>query len=123
MVKNIEAYPWSSYHEYIRKNSNPIIDTTFGLRYFRNLKEFQLYMKEANEDESGIEDESKSRYTDEDLRDYISAFVNINRLHEMDKRSRNEFIKQIKQKTKASNRQLSRVLGIGRAILDKIHLN
>ena len=123
MVKNIEKYPWSSYLDYIHEKSNSIIDTAFGLRYFRDMKEFELYMKESNEDERGIENESKSRYTDEDLRSYISTFVNINRLHEIDKKSRNELIKQIKQKTKASNRQLSRVLGIGRAILDKIHLN
>lgn len=60
------------------------------------------------------------KYTDEELFKKISALFDINKLELQDINSRNEMLTKIIKHTNASNRQLARVLGIGRNILDRI---
>jgi hypothetical protein len=62
----------------------------------------------------------KSKYTDEKLYQLINERLDISKLEVLDINSRNIEIKKIKYQTKASNRQLSRVLGIGREILSRV---
>jgi DNA-binding transcriptional regulator YiaG len=50
----------------------------------------------------------------------IQSISDINKLRLMNIQDRSKAIKEIRDKTEASNRQLSRVLNIGRGILDRI---
>ena len=70
---------------------------------------------ERNKDRC-LEYNEKKRYTDEEIKKLISSMINISNLKGMDIKSRNEIFKKIKNNTGASNRQLSRVTGIGRGI-------
>ena len=119
IVKNMKNYKWSSYNEYINNKKTAIIETGFALSYFKDFKEFTKYMEEKNVD-TCLEDEQKKRWIDEELREFISSFLDKSRLSELDIKSRDEILKNIKENTGASNRQLSRVINIGRGILDKI---
>ena len=56
---------------------------------------------------------------DDELVEYIDLIVNIDELHNLKKESWNEVIRTIKARTGAINRQLSRVFGIDRVILEK----
>ncbi|WP_091541557.1 transposase [Alkaliphilus peptidifermentans] len=118
MVQRLEDYKWSSYNEYI--NNNTLIDSTIGLSYFKGTNDFITYMKENNQDKC-LEYDPRKRYTDEGLKETISLLVDITNISNLDIKSRNEILKDIKNATGASNRQLSRVLKIGRGVLDKIY--
>lgn len=117
ITKNIKDYKWSSYMEYI-ENKIFLIEPELSLGYFKDLKSFIDFMEENNEDEC-MEFIEKKRWVDEELKDYISSFTNIETLNKISKNSRNKMIADIRSKTDASNRQLSKVLSIGREILNK----
>jgi putative transposase len=121
MVENIEDYRWSSYTEYINieKKNDMIIDPSFALSYFSDVESFMNYMGMKNEDQC-LEYDEKIRYTDEELMEIISSFTDISKLKSLDTKSRNEILKMIKANTKASNRQISRITGVGRGVLEKI---
>lgn len=117
MVKNLEDYKWSSYNAYFDTEIE-VVETTFALGFFRDNKNFETFMKQKNNDQC-LEYNPKVRYTDEDLKEFVSSFVDINTLNELDIGSRDEVLANIKEVTTSSNRQLSRVLSIGRGIIEK----
>ena len=118
IVKSIGDYKWSSYNYYF-KDKNELVDTAFPLSLFKDIKQFEIFMNERNEDKC-LDYNPPKRYTDRELKELISSIVEINSLQEMDLMTRNKVLKKIKETTGASNRQLARVLNIGRGILEKI---
>ena len=96
-----------------------LIDPSFALDFFKDIRQFEMFMKERNEDEC-LEYNLSKRYTNEELEKLISSFTIINNLSTLDIETRDKMLKNIKRLLGASNRQLSRVLNIGRGIFDKI---
>ena len=119
MVKSMREYKWSSYNDYFNNSNNKLIESTFVLGLFRDIKQFETFMNEYNEDKCLAYNPPK-RYTDKELQEIASSLVAINNLGTLDIEIRNKILKDIKESTGASNRQLSRVLNIGRGILDNI---
>ncbi len=119
MVDDIMHYKWSSYRDYLIHSDKKIIEPTLALEFFANLSSFKKFMDEKNNDKC-LEYKIRDRYTDDELKKIIISFTDIDELYTLDKKSRNIILKNIKEKTKASNRQLSRVLDIGRGILERI---
>ena len=119
IAKDVKVYKWSSYIEYIDNSKNLLVDADFALRFFPDIKAFEKYMGEKNDDQC-LEYDPKKRYTDEDLKKEIAVYEGIRNLYELDIRQRDEILKRIKYNTGASNRQLARVLNIGRGILERI---
>lgn len=117
IVEKMMQYKWSSYHEYFNKGI--IVDTDFIPTYFGSVNDFMKFMEEPNEDEC-LDYEPTKRWTNDELTKYINQIVDLNALHNADKKGRNEMLKMIKDKTMASNRQLSNVLGVGRGVLEKL---
>ena len=95
------------------------MDTDQVLNYFPCIDRFIDFTMTACED-SGLEYDVKKKYTDDELYKIISEKIDINKLNVVDIATRNVEIIKIRNLSKASNRQLSRVLGIGRGILDRI---
>jgi hypothetical protein len=60
-----------------------------------------------------------NRYTDDELQEVISNIVDFNDLSGIDLQARNLALRKIKGETGASIRQLERVIGIGRNIIQK----
>lgn len=118
MVKNIEDYKWSSFHAYFDKEKT-LVETKFALDFFGDSKNLMTFMKQNNNDQC-LEYNPKIRHTDEDLKEFIASFVNIKTLNELDIKARNKVLANIKEVTTSSNRQLSRVLNIGRGIIEKV---
>ncbi len=119
LVQDMKQYKWSSYHQYFLK-SDSIVDVKFILDCFQNIKEFELFMEEKNDDEC-LDYNPIKRWTDAELMEYINQILDVNEMRHTDKDARNEMLRTIKTKTGASNRQLSRVLGIGRGVLEKVN--
>ena len=118
MVNKISDYKWSSYREYFI-DKNRIIEPSLVLEYFQNRRIFEKYMMEQNDDDC-LEYEENIRYTDKELRKIVSSFTDISKLKELDKKERDEILKTLKDNIKVSNRQLAKVMGINRSIIDNI---
>ena len=72
-------------------------------------------------DDQCLEYEVQIKYTDEKLRlEILKIYREPEVIAGLPKEKRNRVIKKIKQTTGASNRQLSRVLGIGRGIIERL---
>lgn len=119
MVSDLSNYPWSSYFEYIDNDEMNIVNTSFALDHFSSDENFREFLMSDNNDVC-LEQKIKSIYTDEKLLEIISSISDVNKIHELDTINRNIEILKIRDKTSASNRQLSRVLNIGRWTLDRI---
>lgn len=117
MVKDLEDYKWSSFKAY-RDSDNILVETRFGLGFFEDTKHFEIFMKQLNNDLC-LEYNPRRRYTDEDLKEFVSSFVDIDSLSGLDIGSRDKVLAEIKEVTTSSNRQLERVLNIGRGIIEK----
>jgi len=121
IVKEMEEYQWSSYYEYLKAEQRQLLDPTFVLNFFPNTEAFVKFMKEENEDKC-LDDEQIKVYTDEDLKGLITTYLDadLRSIAESDKKRRNELLKNIKEMTGVSNRQLARVLDIGRGIIERV---
>ncbi len=121
LVKNIREYKWSSYNQYIDKTKEVLVDTKFGMNYFTNNKDsFIRYMNKKNNDEC-LDYINKVKKTDEEIRKEIQEKYEISSIKNMLKPERDKTIKEIKENSNTSNRQLSRALEIGRGIIEKIN--
>ena len=118
LADNLISYPYSSYLEYMNEDNEGLINKKFVLDMFSNNKTFENYMLIA-EEENCLDDNGKQLYSDDKLKELISSKIDIDKLSLLDIKNRNYMIKKIKDSTGASNRQLARVLNLGRRIIDK----
>lgn len=120
MTNSPAKYIWSSYNKYIDKlyGDNVKLDTNNILNYFHNKEKFEAYMTRPNTDEC-LEYDQKIKYTDDELKKHIRTKYDIGDIDNLTKSDRDNMIFQIKQETGTSIRQLSRVLGVGRGIVEK----
>ena len=119
IVKDIEEYLWSSYKEYINYYSNKDykIKADMISGYFNCQKAFEDYMRQENTDKC-IEYNENNKLTEVELKELMLEKVDINKLKTLSKKERNSIIKTIYTETEVSIRQLSKVLGLGKAIIE-----
>lgn len=121
MINKITDYPWSSYHNYLEyyKGNTGIVDTGMITGYFTSRKSFGDYMGKKNEDKC-LEYIENKRYTDIELEHKIKDYYKIQDIEQFkDSEELNHIILLIYKETGVSIRQLSRVLGIGKYIIEK----
>jgi REP element-mobilizing transposase RayT len=124
IAKNISDYRWSSIHEYIKKPA--ITDIDFALKIFSSDREkavelFEKFMDKQNDDQC-LDDIEKVRVPDSEIRTMLleQGFSNINQLLRLEKQKRNEIIKSLKSVEGVTIRQLSRITGIPKSVIDRI---
>jgi len=127
IVDKIDKYKWSSYSEYI-KEKNFMVDTEFVLsmlspEHNKSIKIFKEFMINANEDKCLDDEINKTRkqLSDEDVKKHIIELLkseNIQILQQMKKEERDKIIRKIKGEG-VSLRQLSRITGLGRGVIEK----
>jgi putative transposase len=123
LVKNTYEYKWSSYNEYLGK---PVmVDTESVMEFFSKDKEvaidlFEKYTNEPNEDKC-VDFDGKTGITDNEVREYLAGIglQNISDLQHQEKTKRNEFIRAAKSIDGVSIRQLSRITGISKSVIDR----
>jgi len=120
MVEKVEKYKWSSYKDYIfsYNNESTETDTEFIMGYFGAQEDFQDYMKKPNDDEF-LEYETNRNYTEEQLKNIVGSKMGPEDIAKLPKEERDRIIHDVYELTGASIRQLSRVTGIGRGIIQR----
>ena len=124
VVKDISAYKWSSYNEYIKETV--VINKDFVLGMFSNdkAKAIELFCKfnyQKNNDMC-LEDEDKIRVSDNEIKERLAKLdiANTNDIRQFEKGKRNELIRELKSIEGVTIRQLSRVTGISKSVINSI---
>ena len=125
LVTKIQAYKWSNYNEYLEKEK--VTDISFVLGMFsinteEAVKSFIEYMnKPASEVCLDISDKFKT--TDEDARIIIRKLCKVDsadELQRLEASERNKYIKILRDEYKLSIRQIERLTGISRGVVQRI---
>lgn len=119
MTASQVEYKWCSYQNYLDayKNIYGWIDTEMIQGYFKSSVDFEKFSCEENQDDC-LEIRTFVKCTDEDIRAFIKADTHYFKIMDLTKTERDECINQIYRETGGSIRQLSRVLGIGKRIIE-----
>ncbi len=126
LVKHIEEYKWSSFHEYVNQgdliNINFLLEMMSGERE-KKVQKFIEYTNDISEHEClDIDSESKPRIRDEEARVIIKTVCNLKNsidLQQLDCLTRNMYLRMLKQRYNLSIRQIERLTGINRGIILK----
>lgn len=125
LVKELTAYEWSSYNEYIGQKSF-VADTSFILNIFnpdpiKAVNAFRKFMEQQNQDRC-LEDETRKKpLTDEAVKTLIEEVAgsgDAGFLQMMEKKKRDVIIRKLRD-TGITIRQLARLTGLGRRIIEK----
>jgi REP element-mobilizing transposase RayT len=123
IVKDNSGYRWSSYSEYMG-NTN-IVDIDFALDMFSPdrgsaLTLFREFNSQHNNDMC-MENDEKVRISDTELRKRLIeiGIINLNELGQLEKCRRDELLKKLKSVNGVTIRQLSRITGISKSIIER----
>ncbi|RWZ51331.1 transposase [Halobacillus fulvus] len=125
IARDIYSNPWTSIHEYL--HSSTFIDTKEVLHHFTEIKEgdpvssFRTYMEEKVEDYDWNEP-SSYLMTDEEVIELIRdmGIPSVHSFHKMERDERNGILAQIKSIDRISIRQLSRITGVSKSVIDRV---
>jgi putative transposase len=124
LVKDNSNYKWSSYNEYIKEAV--VINKDFVLEMFSSDKKKAIEMfskfNYQNNIDICLEDEDKIRVSDIELRDKFAqlGITNANEFKQLEKRKRDDILKNLKSIEGVTIRQLSRVTGISKSVINRI---
>ncbi|HLS08525.1 transposase [Lentibacillus sp.] len=124
MVRDVSEYQWTSFHEYIRYPS--LVDTEFGLQLFSSdsqeaLQLFIDYMQTPNNDEF-LDNHPKIKTADQDVIRFLEekGIPSRSKMQQMAKGERDALILELKKLEGVTIRQLARVTGISKSVIDRI---
>ncbi|WP_414150957.1 hypothetical protein ACIZ62_18890 [Acetobacterium carbinolicum] len=116
----MEEYPWSSYDKVIQAyqiNSSKL-NIEIIKDYFPSSADFVRFSEEENQDDF-LEINQKTRWCNAQLTDMLRQNSEYQDLGEQSFEKRTQLIRQIQQETGGSIRQLSRVLGLGKMMVER----
>jgi putative transposase len=126
LVKHVEEYKWSSFHEYVNQASLVTINFLMAMisdDCENRRQKFIEFINDSNDHQClDIDDEVKQRITDEEARVIIKTVCNLKSgmdLQKLDCQTRNTYLRILKKKHKLSIRQIERLTGINRGIVFK----
>lgn len=124
ICKELLDCKWTSYEEYIKE---PIlVDTEFCLSLFspdrdRAIELFIEYMKQKNKESFPVfEDYIKLTDTEVLKKLYDMGIKNMSEFQKLEKSLRNKIIKELKMTKGISIRQISRITGISKGIIERL---
>ena len=122
LVQDASHYKWSSYIHYIEGSEQGLVSIDIRKSFFHSQDKFKEFMKMTS-DARCLDYEVNIKYTDQKLKiEILKIYKKPESIAFLPIQERDCVIKEIKQCTGASNRQISRVLGIGRGIVERIKL-
>jgi putative transposase len=123
LEKNVFESKWTSLNEYI--NEVEIVDIDKGLNLFSSdrkiaIKLFTKYMCETNDDQC-LDYKVKVKMPDSEVREflYTLGITNISTLQQMPKENRDTILVRLKELTGVTVRQISRVTGISKSVIQR----
>jgi len=121
LVREPEAYRWSSIHAYTggKEHLQGLTETEFILNIFHEnrikaIQAFWNFMKQENKD-ACLDEELKAKKTDGEVKAEIEALMDgksIGMFHGMEREKRNAILKTIKASEGVTMRQIARVTGL-----------
>jgi len=118
-----EGYKWTSYHEYMGKQN--ITDTEFILGLFAKEEEtarieFEKYMHQKNEDIC-LDYEERHKILDDEIVKLIEEKYGVKKgfFHNLERQEKDIIIKNLKATNGVTIRQLARVLGVSKYVVEK----
>jgi len=120
IVSRLSDYKWSSYGKYrlVYQRQKSFISGDLTEAYFKTFKEFKDYMK-ANNIDKCLEYNVVKRHNDKTLGEIINKKYDIKEIDKSPIKKRNKLIRKIYDEQKTSIRQLSRVLGLGKTVVER----
>lgn len=123
LVDTIAQYRWSSYHNYLGECG--FVDTDFALEMFSDvrtqaLNQFLEFTNINNEDKC-LDNEERKRLLDSDVRKCLlqHGISSMSTLQHMEKGKRDEIIRAVKSIDGVTIRQLSRLTGLSKSVIDR----
>lgn len=119
MLSKLEAYRWSSYEKIVQayQGNSTMLDIGIIKDYFPTGADFVKFSETENCDEC-LEIDLKDRWNDERLMELLRQNNEYQNIEALPIDKRNHLVRQIHQKTGGSIRQLSRVLGLGKMMVE-----
>jgi putative transposase len=116
LTKDIGAYKWSSYKEYMEGSrlANPdFVLAMFSTEKDQALARFRSFHLEVNDDQCMDIDQERKTFSDNEIRQLALDKYNVElaKLHSMEPTMQTEILKYLKGQGGASLRQLSRITG------------
>lgn len=124
LVKDISDYKWSSYSEYMEKAV--IIDIDFVLKMLSSDREsaIELFRSFNNQKNNDIilEIEEKARVSDSEVKELFLKLgvMDLKEFRQLEKSKRDEIIRKLKLITGVTIRQISRMTGVSKSVVDRI---
>ena len=127
IATNVLAYKWSSIHAYVdASRSSSFIDYEPGLQLFspdrsKACQAFSDYMQLENDDVF-LDDTITASKSDLEIRDHLSrlGIAEDGVLQQMNKEHRNAILLDLKEQKGISIRQLARITGISKSVIDRV---
>lgn len=122
LVKSVDKYRWTSYHDYVNKPY--IIDVDFVLDIYspdrgKAIELFDKYSREINND-SCLEYDDKISLSDRELVEFLKKHgINIGSLQNLEKEKRNDYLRRIKRIEGVTIRQISRLTGLSKSLIGR----
>lgn len=119
IVKAASEYPWSSYNNYIEAYSGrpSFVDTSKVMDLFKTATEFESYMSAQNDDET-LEYNPEKKPSDITFKKVIGKKYGVACIAGLTRVERDKMIRQISAELDISIRQLSRVLDVGKSVVE-----
>lgn len=124
ITTNVFAYKWSSIHEYI--HASAFVDCDLGLQLFSSntsqaCQLFSEYMQIDNEDVF-LDDGITASRSDLEVRNRMNqlGIPNASTLQQMNRGHRNAVLSELKELRGISIRQLERITGISKSVIDRV---
>ncbi|WP_066388705.1 transposase [Neobacillus mesonae] len=125
LADNVFECKWTSIHEYIHQSD--LVDIDFALNLFspdrgKAIQLFSEFMQKSNDDHC-LDNVEKIKMSDSEVISHLEklGFPNTSALQQMEKEQRNQLILQLKGLNGVTIRQLSRITGISKSVIDRIH--
>jgi len=124
ITKNINKYLWSSYQGYIGNSGNIDIDLALGIFSNDRTKAVELFKDYNNENNSDkcLDYTEKVAVSDKAVMDYLSEMriTSISQLQQLNKAQRDEVIRKVKKIEGVTIRQLARITGFSKSVIDRL---
>ena len=123
ITNSLTGYKWSSYREYVGKQNvidNKIILELFAKEKQLAQKEFEKFMNKVNEDIC-LDYEEKHRIADEEIIKQIEEKYGVKKgfFHLLERQERDKILKYLKTINGVTIRQLVRVIGVTKFMVEK----
>ena len=124
VTKILEEYRWSSYCQYIRSDGIVDIDTALGIFSEEREKAQKLFCEHCVEEtqDKCLEYQQKAVVKDQQIFEHLHSMgiASISELQQLGKAKRNDVLRRLKEQDGITIRQLARITGISKSVIDRV---